>query len=265
MKFNLITMSVLILFFMIAVDLQGQVKELTFACEDQEDFPNVLGSSEKINPDKPGVAIEVLRLVEKKLNVKINIKRGPWKRILEIDLKTGVVDGVFTASYKPERDAFGAFPKKDGKIDETRRFASVTYSFYKLKNSQVNWDGTTLKNFTASIDAPRGYSIVDDLKKKGYNVEESASTNLGFKKLIANRVSLVAALETTGDHFLSKTSEFNSKIEKVNPPIISKAYYFMLSNQLAQKDPVFAEKFWNAIKEIREKEFKIIIEKYLSE
>lgn len=245
--------------------LYGQTKELVFYCEDQEDYPNVIGAGDQIKATEPGVAIEVIQLLEKKLNLKIQIKRGPWKRILEVDLKNGTANGVFTASYKPEREEFGVYPKKDGKIDESRRYSSITYSFYKLKKTSIAWDGNNFQNFTGSIDAPRGYSIVEDLRKKGYNVEESPSTSMGFKKLMAGRVSLVAALESSGDHLLSKDKEALANIQKIEPPIVSKPYYFMLSKQFVAQNPELAEKIWSTLKEIREKDMKKISAKYFKE
>ncbi len=260
--FTLLALSIL---FVCTQYLWSEPTEITLMCEDQEDFPNVLGKTDKVEATNPGVAIELIRLMEKKMGIKINIKRAPWKRALEMELKTGAVDGVFTASYKPEREEFGEYPKKDGKLDESKRYNTITYVFFKAKGAKIDWDGKDLKGFTGTIDAPRGYSIVDDLKKKGYTVEESPSTSVGFQKLVAGRVGLVAALEATGDHTLSKAADVAKKVEKVNPPIVSKSYYFILSHQFVKANPVLAEKFWNTMKEVRDKEYKKILAKYLTE
>jgi len=245
--------------------LKAQVKEITFVCEDQQDFPNVIDSGDQIRSKNPGTAVDVIRLLEKRLNLKINIKRVPWKRALEVELKNGSVDGLFTASYNPAREEFGVYPKKDGKIDESRRYSSTTYNFYKLKGTKIDWDGKELKNFKGSIDAPRGYSIVDDLKKKGLTVEESPSTVTSFKKLQAGRVQLVAALEYSGDNLIETSPEFKGKIEKVQNPIVTKPYYFIFSHQFVKNHPELAEKIWNNLKEIREKELNKIMAKYLTE
>ncbi len=83
-------------------------------------------------------------------------------------------------------------------------------------------------------------------------MEESASTEIDFKKLIAARLQAVAALELTGDYYLTNNNSFSEKIERMNPLIVEKPYYFMVSHQLYAKDPGLAEKIFDAITEIRE-------------
>ena len=74
----------------------------------------------------------------------------------------------------------------------------------------------------------------------------------------------VAALGVTADLLLKKHPELNKVIVKVSPPIVSKEYYVMLSNQFVNSNPALAEKIWNAIGEMRIKEFpKLVKEKYL--
>ncbi|OHD24424.1 MAG: hypothetical protein A2086_01390 [Spirochaetes bacterium GWD1_27_9] len=242
--------------------LNAQTTNLLFVYEDKEFFPDSVGNSEDINWDKPGAAVECMKLLEKKLDVKITFKRFPWKRCLEIMLKDGEADGLFTASYKKEREAFGAFPQKNGVIDETRRYGTTNYCYYKLKKSNITWDGKQIKNLSKKIGAPLGYSIVDDIKKMGYPVETSPGTTNDLKKLLADALDLVAALETQGDYLIEKYPEFSKNIEKLSPPIASKNYYLMLSNQFVNKNPQLAEKIWNALADIREKDFPNIVKKY---
>jgi len=241
----------------------AEVKKMTFVCEDKEDFPSLIGNKAELEKVKPGVAVEVLHAVGKKLGINIVVNRVPWKRALELELNNNKVDGLFLASYKKEREAFGAYPMKDGQVDKNRKFSTVTYVFYKLKNSEVKYDGNELKNFNGKIGSPRGYSIVEDLQKKGYTVDESDSTLTDMKKLSLGRVGVVVALELTGDHILEKNPNLSNVIEKITTPLTTKGYYFMLSHQFVKDNPALAEKFWTEIADTSEKNYKNLVNKYL--
>lgn len=241
----------------------AEMKKITFVCEDKEDFPVLMGNSSELAKTKPGVAVEILNMVEKKLGVVIEIKRVPWKRALEIELKNNNADGLFTASYKKEREEFGSFPMKDGQIDKNRKFSNVTYVFYRQKNTSVDYDGTVLNNLKGKIGAPRGYSIVEDLQKKGYAVDESGSTQTDLLKLAKGRIGAVAALELTGDYILKTNPDLNKAVEKISTPISTKGYYFMLSHQFVKDNPELSQRIWTEIAATSSKEYQNLVKKYL--
>ncbi len=237
--------------------------QLTFACENKQDFPTVMGDSDTIDMAKPGMGVVAIKMLEKKLGIKIKIIRLPWKRCL-LHLEQGKVDGIFTASFKEKRKVHGRFPEKDGKVDVDRRYSSASYSLYKMKGSNVGFDGDKFLNITGSVGAPRGYSIVDDLKKKGLKIDAGPSTAKDFTKMIKGRLQAVAALEMTGDFYLMSNKEFNGKIEKVTPNIVMKPYYFMLSHQLYATDKGLCEKIFDEIAVIRESaDYKMNLKDYL--
>ncbi len=229
----------------------AQAKTLTFVCEDKQDFPTIMGNGNTVLDEKPGMGVEAIRMLEKKVGITVIIKRIPWKRCLN-ELEKGKADGLFTASYKEKRKQFGIYPEKNGQVDPSKRFTASSYAFYKLKSTTLNFAGKDYSTFTGKVGGPLGYSIVDDLKKKGLQMEESASTEIDFKKLVATRLQAVAALELTGDYYLTTNNSFSAKIEKMNPLIVEKPYYFMVSHQFYAKDPGLAEKIFDAIVEIRE-------------
>lgn len=240
----------------------AQTMELKFVCENKEDFPNVIGNSQSIDWKMPGASVEALKLLEKKLNVKVNVYRAPWKQALENDVKEGIADGIIPISYKKERAVFGVYPMKDGTPDDKKSLFSQSYNFYRLKKSNIDWDGKELRNFKGKIGAPKGYSIVDDLRKLGYDVEESDGTLTDMKKLIAGKIQAVAAMSLSGNHLLKTNPDLNNSIEKVERVISTKVYFLMLSNQFVKKNPQMAEKIWDALGEIRNKEFVEMALKY---
>jgi len=242
--------------------IQTHAQELTFATNINEDYPHLIGNTNKIDWAHPGITIEILQIVARNAGVKINFVRMPWKRCL-IVLERGEIDAVFFASYKKEREKYGAYPKINNKIDENKRYAYAPYVFYKKKADDVEWDGKILTNLNGDIGTSLGYSIANHLREKGYNVNESLTPFNDFKKLALNRVGIVAALEHNGDHILDKNPDFKLLFEKINKPIIHKAYYLLISHQLVKSDPKLAQRIWEGLEQARIEYYDAIYGKYI--
>ncbi len=257
---NLLILSILVA---MSGSLSAQTQMITLGCEDKVDFPHVLGDGEQIDWKNPGTNIELTKRMADELGLKIEIKRFPWKRALELELKNGTIDGLFAASYKKEREEFGEFPSKEGQVDETRCMYVNSYFFYKLKTSPLDWDGKVLKNLKGAIGVPRGYSVVSDLKQMGYQIAESDDARKDFRRMNDGWLGAIAALGTAEDFLLEASPEFNQVIVKVQPPISTKAYYLMLSHQFVAKNPELSQAIWDKFRELRPKELPKIMRKYL--
>jgi polar amino acid transport system substrate-binding protein len=251
----------------IYLNFSASAVELTFAYEDKEQPPYYMGDSLLVLDDKPGVSVEIVKKVAEMIDgLEINLVRCPWKRCL-YNLQKNTVDGVFNASYKQTRLDLGWYPTTngllDGPVDTARRLTYISYSFYALKDSNVEWDGQTIKNIKGrTIGAPFGYSVVGDLRKKGFIVDESLSTKSNLERLILRRVDAVALQGVTADSLINSNAETFANIRKMQPAFITKAYYLMLSHEFVQNQPKMAQQIWDAIKVIRETEFDEIVSKY---
>lgn len=236
--------------------------EILFAYENREQPPYYIGNTSRILP-KPGVAVEMIMQLEKWVpDLEISLERHLWQRCKK-KLQSGRIDGIFNASFKPERLTIGTYPMKNGEVDPSRRITTISYSLYKLRSSPVRYDGKNITRLTGKIGAPRGYSIVGDLKKKGFAVEESDATALGhFKNLLSGWVKALAMQDITADALLKKRADQFEDIVKIYPPLATKPYYLMLSHKFVDKHPALAEKIWNAIAKIRKKEMDSIVRKY---
>lgn len=237
---------------------------LNFAYEPVDNFPFYLGEGDKINMKKPGTSIELLLFVAKKLNFKINFSRLPWKRCL-MDLKTGTLDGVFHSSFDPMRLEFGLYPFKNQAVNQEQYMIENIYYFYVLKDSPLEWKDNKLINLKGSISVPLGYSIGAHIKKLGYQVEETINSRHSFLQLKLHRVAVTAVYNTIGDKLL-EDYEFKDVVKRIEPPILNKKLYLMLSYSFVKKQPLLAEKIWQTIAEVREsEEFVKIKEKYQEE
>jgi len=246
----------------LTTSLFSNPKTITFAYQNTNNYPFQTGEGDNTNWAKPGILLEMFQILEKKIGIKITYKRFPWKRSL-FELKSGKADGLFEASYKKKRLVYGQYPMKNSQIDISRRTNYNSYYLYTKLNSTVSWDGENIKNIEKGICAEREYSIVDDLRKKGFLVHEFNTTTKCMELLNNGRVSAVAALELAGDSILRKNNNEFKEIKKLQPSLKTKVYHLMLSHQFVKKYPKLSEEIWDVIKKIRESEdMKIIKSKY---
>ena len=253
----------ILLILLSASSIQAEKIRFLVSYEDIEQEPYAVGNGQSI-PEKPGITIEMILMLKDYLpDLSIEFRRTPWKRCLK-ELSSGKVDAVFIASYKPDRLKMGAYPMQKGLVDKSRRLATITYSFYKIKGTRFGWNGKRIKNFySGKVGAPTGYSIVSDLRKLNIPVKEARSTYQNFQKLITNRVELVATQIISAEPVIKRNPEFRD-IVKINPSIISKEYYMMISHQFVQSHPQLSEKIWDTLAEIREKKIDALAIKYMN-
>jgi polar amino acid transport system substrate-binding protein len=217
----------------------NKITIVTFSYENKPNPPYYLGSGTDINWDKPGITLEVLKSLENTLNVQVRFVRNPWQRGLSL-LEENQVDGVFHASFKPERMELGVYPMKDGEVDPSKRIMTNAYYLYKLKDSPLQWDGEKLNNLDGEIGAIIGYAIVGDLQEMGISVYEGENQIDNFRMLLRGRLVGVAAIGTMNDLYLEAHPEEFGEIVKVEPPLSTKDYYVILSHQFVQQHPQLA-------------------------
>ena len=241
--------------------------ELTIAYEDKEQPPYYMGNTTEVLSNNPGVAVEMIKLLEKKIpDLKIKFVRYPWKRCLAV-LGENSVDGIFNSSYKEDRLELGWYPTTDkkhkGEADVKRRLCTMTYSLYALKGTNVGWDGKKFNNFSGKVSAVLGYSIVDDLKKLGANVEEAPNSINNLDKIVAKRCEATALQDVTADNIIASNKSKYADLVKITPPLSNKHYYLMLSKKLVESNPALAQKIWDELAKIREEQLEKLSAKYL--
>lgn len=223
---------------------------IILACENTEQFPYFIGKSLKIKKINPGITIEILQLVGKRLNINIVFQRYPWKRCLN-NLKHNIVDGIFNSSFKKERLVMGKYPMKNGKVDKSRKIEVRKYIIYKHLKSKVTWDGKNLILPGNKISAVLGYSIISDLEKKGLTVIEGRNTLMNLLNVQNRNISATAELASSSKFIIQKHKSKLPDIVEVKPPLKVKPYYLMLSHKFVKSNPKLAKKIWNEIRNIR--------------
>ena len=187
--------------------LASQANHLKFCHEDENAFPWVFSE----NDQTKGLDIRLIRLVEKEINIPIQLISLPWKRCLEF-MKTNQVDGAFAASFKQERLAMGVYPvNKRAELAKEKRIHMSSYSLYLPLKSKLEWNGYNFKNLKGKISAQTGFSIIDKLTILGASVREVKGPERALRDILSKR-SIGAAIQTErANYFLNKSSKIIAK------------------------------------------------------
>ena len=241
------------IFLLFQFSLFAQALEIRVATGINSDPPYVYGD-EKISDNYPGITIEILRLIEKKIHVKFIIEKLPWKRVVH-EVKLNKLDGGFHFSFKENRKAFVAYPILNGKNSANPKYSisNRSYVLYKLKEENLQWDGEQIMmSPNRNIGVIRGSSIIEKIITLGYKPFEVNTDMQLIKGLIKGRYLAFIALENMLD---PKIKLLQSKekifIEKLPPSVVSKPYYIAFSKKFYQEHPKISWKIWKTIEEIK--------------
>lgn len=220
---------------------------LAIAFDTKSNPPRVMGEGTVIDPDRPGISIEVLCEAASRAGVSIELKRVPWARGLHL-IEYNQIDGLFHASFTPERQAIMAYPLRNGRPDPERALFSQSYVLYARARDSVSWDGAVLGGLGGrAVGAARGYAIVALLRADGIAVEEEESTIANFRKLLAGRVAAIADLEGISDRLIAETPELAGQVRKFPAKLRQAPYYLALSHDFVAREPALAERLWDEI------------------
>lgn len=235
---------------------------VNIAYEDKEQPPYYLGNGTEVLPDNPGVVIDMLKIIDKKYDdIEIKFQRFPWARC-KVALEKGQVDAIFNASFKKSRMKLGRYPMISDKPDYSKRITTISYGLYVKSQDSLNWDGKSITGENLLISAPRGYSIVGDLKSKGINVVETNSSYEVLDMVLLGRVSAGAMQTVTANAIIESNKMKLSQIKLLSPPLAQKHYYLMISHQFYGQYPIISERIWDELKNVRETKFNQLVKKY---
>lgn len=197
-----------------------------------------------------GLHIDIIAKALTNLGYQAEFKPLPWKRCLA-EAEQGGVDGVATASYKDKRAAFLHYPSDAATAKKSAlRVMQVEYVVVTSADNSYEFDGD-VKTIPTPVRAPRGYSIADDLKKQGLDVDDKASGDENnLKKLLrGGNGSVVTIPEVV--KVLSEKAEYKGKLKISATPLKSKSYYLPLSkaSKLSSEE---RENIWAEIAKVRD-------------
>ncbi|MGB0944040.1 MAG: transporter substrate-binding domain-containing protein, partial [Marinomonas sp.] len=126
-----------------AISQSSEPIQLTLSYQINPSPPYQMGTGVDVM-EPPGIALDIINAAAQELNIKVVYKRYPNVRVMHL-LKHGQIDGAFMFSYKPERAKIARYPlTQEGKLDSSKRLATLSYWLYSLTEAKLDWDGTNL-------------------------------------------------------------------------------------------------------------------------
>ncbi len=211
--------------------------------------PIVYGTGTAIDPDKPSLIVELLRMVSQRTGIPMDFQRFPWQRGLYM-LEYGQADAIFASSFTSERLRFGVYPMKDGQPDSRRAIYHMAYHLFVLRGSNVRWNGQTMTGLHAPVGATPAFAVVPELRAMGVPLDLEASPESNLRKLVSGRIDAYAEIEgLAGAAIKANPTEFR-QVVKLLPPLRTQPYYLMFSKSFYEAHPDVAEKIWDSIAEV---------------
>ncbi len=195
-----------------------------------------------------GLHVDLVKNALAKLGISAVIEPLPWKRCL-FSAKKGRYDAVISASYKQERAEYLYYPE-DAALGgvSMQRLTQVEYTILTLKSNAFDFDGGFSK-IPEPVRVPLGYSIADDLSKKGLFVKTSTK---GIYNSLRNLVNQRAgSIVTTKDIAVLVAKDTSIGLHVSSVPIKSKSYFIAFSKKTALTDSERVE-IWNNIAAVRD-------------
>ena len=202
------------------------------------------------NTKAKGMHIDIVAKALEQLGHAYEFTPLPWKRCLN-SAKEGKYDAVVSASYKPTRAKFLHYPEDAKTAGKSAwRITQVEYSIVTHKDNPYMFSGN-ISNLPQPVRAPYGYSIVDDLKKSGIEVNTDYSTVDNFMSLArSGKGSLVTPAMNAA--ILAKDPRFEDHITVHKIPFKSKSYYFVFSKKTPSLSMEQIGKIWDKVATVRE-------------
>ena len=252
---------VLLLVFTFSQSLLANPKPVLFGLVDV--YPLVNFKDGELDQLKPGIIIELLGLLAKRLPIEVSFESCPVKRCF-VMLGKGYVDAMPMISYSPQRaERFAVYPMKNGQPNVQRKIVDGTYSLYTLKKSKLKWDGVNITGQGKPIGVNLGFSGAAYLKNKGITVLENNSTQANMDMLVAKRLSAVATFQFLADVLIQKNMKYTNVV-KMKIPLKSKPYFTVFSRQFVRDNAELVEQVWLTIAELgASKEFSEIVSRYI--
>ena len=102
-----------------------------------------------------------------------------------------------------------------------------------------------------AIGVPLGWSIASDLRRMDIDLLEKPRPADLLQILNRGGLAGVVCLDTVTDTYIAQEPNRFTEIRKTYPAVAKKAYYLLLSHPFVSRNPVLAERIWDAIAAIK--------------
>lgn len=201
--------------------------------------------------EKTGLNFDMLSAVASASGVRFVFHARPWRRCHE-QLGKGQFDGSFAMSFTPERQSFAVYPPGQPP-DPNLRMLDSGYVLVRRRGTSVSFDGERISEIRSPIGAEPGMSIVQDLRRQGYAVDDASPNTMALLiKLDAGRIDAAAVGSDQMRDLLLREGPRLRNLEVLPRPLVTKSYFLVFSRQFVAAHPQVAERIWQGVAAYRE-------------
>ena len=240
-----ISLLLVVLFGLVAISESVHAKrQRVVLCTDRSYwYPFVFINSYKSD----GLYVDIVKDAADRVDYRVSIRPMDWKKCLR-QVQSGQVDGVLGASFKEKRAEFMHYPEFAGtKKKSPARLSTAEYVIVTNTKSSFNYKGDP-KSIPHPIRVPRGYSVADDLRKSGVEVDDKSSRGdqVTLVKLTTSGKGSAVMLRSAAEKF-ARNPAFKGKIKISSKPYKAKDYYLAFSKASKRIDEEKRNTMWGAI------------------
>lgn len=173
-----------------------------------------------------GIAVELLREIFNRLNVPVEFKLQPWKRVLR-NAEEGEADGIMLLMYEAERERFLAYSDV---IFESRE---LLY-FRRDLHENFQWNSfADLRNYTFGVVDGYTYSdeFLEAIKTQGLKTDPSMTTDMNWRKLYGKRIDFMVEGEAIANALFAGHKEYKEAFRAAARPVSTFALHMAFSKK----------------------------------
>ena len=231
-------------------------------CYEAEDAPPFIGDHQSATP---GLLLELVKSAAQQLDLRLEFQRQPWKRCI-LQLQSGQSDGIFATIWQADRDAWGQFPGRDAEhgkpVNREYRLWQVEYPIITRIGSPLQWDGQRFSDLQYGLSAPLGYIASQRLQELGVLASASLSAEKSLKLVALGRLDGYVIERQIGNTHIRELG-LQSNLKTLPIPLLQADWYLPLSHRFTDQHPELAQRFWQALREQRQRQGTELSQRYL--
>lgn len=232
-----------------AVSVAGPARQALRVClSEAQHAPWRLAGADGLVQDQ-GLDFELLRRFASQSGWKLQIHVLPGKRCLA-GLHAGELDAALGFSHNAERAAWGHYPMREGRLDESLALRIDSYSLYARAEATagLQWDGRQLQLPPGRrlVAVQLGHSAGELLRAFKVQVDERARSAEQALRLLQSGEVELAALMTSEAEAQRRQHLSLSSLRRLEPALTVRPYFVVLSPVFAKASPEAVDAVWRA-------------------
>lgn len=199
-----------------------------------------------------GLNIDLLDAASRQAGLQLRYVALPWRRC-QSGVARGEIDGLFAISHSGERERLWVYPPDEPDRSLFRMFQDG-YILLRRRGDAVSVVDGRVIALRGRIGAQPGYSVVDDLRQQGFDVDDGTQEPaLIVRKLMEGRLGAAALGMNAWRDLQAQDDLALDGIEALAKPLVVKDYFLVVSRRRHALSLGATRALWEAIADQRDR------------